>query len=79
MCFLPAIAGLFGLLINGWHSDKTGERRWHTAIPLLCVGVSYLLLIPASAETAGHGTTGQAKWWKKELGELLQSAPKGAH
>ena len=37
------------------------------------------LLIPASGETAGHGTTGQAKWWKKELGELLQSAPKGAH
>ena len=37
------------------------------------------LLIPASEQTAGHGTTGQAKWWKKELGELLQSAPKGAH
>jgi ACS family tartrate transporter-like MFS transporter len=46
---LPAIAGLFGLLINGWHSDKTGERRWHTVIPLACVGISYLLLIPASA------------------------------
>ena len=38
-----------------------------------------VLLIPGSADTAGHGTTGQAKWWKKELGELLQSAPKGAH
>jgi len=35
-----------------------------------------VLLIPGSADTAGHGTTGQAKWWKKELGELLQSAPK---
>jgi homoserine O-acetyltransferase len=35
-----------------------------------------VLLIPASAETAGHGTTGQAKWWKKDLAELLQ---KGAH
>jgi ACS family tartrate transporter-like MFS transporter len=49
LVLLPAIAGLFGLLINGWHSDKTGERRWHTAIPLACLGVSYLLLIPASA------------------------------
>jgi ACS family tartrate transporter-like MFS transporter len=48
LVLLPAIAGLFGLLINGWHSDKTGERRWHTAIPLACVGISYLLLIPAS-------------------------------
>jgi homoserine O-acetyltransferase/O-succinyltransferase len=35
-----------------------------------------ILLIPASDQTAGHGTTGQAKWWKKELGELLQSAPR---
>jgi ACS family tartrate transporter-like MFS transporter len=48
LVLLPAIAGLFGLLINGWHSDKTGERRWHAVIPLVCVGVSYLLLIPAS-------------------------------
>jgi nitrate/nitrite transporter NarK len=49
LVLLPAIAGLFGLLINGWHSDKTGERRWHTVIPLACVGISYLLLIPASS------------------------------
>jgi MFS transporter, ACS family, tartrate transporter len=27
LVLLPAVAGLFGLLINGWHSDKTGERR----------------------------------------------------
>ena len=44
---LPSVAALFGLLINGWHSDKTGERRWHTVVPLACVGISYLLLIPA--------------------------------
>lgn len=49
LVLLPAVAGLFGLLISGWHSDKTGERRWHTAIPLACVGISYVLLIPASA------------------------------
>jgi nitrate/nitrite transporter NarK len=39
----PAVAGLLGLT-NGWHSDKTGERRLHTAIPLLGVGSAYLLL-----------------------------------
>jgi homoserine O-acetyltransferase len=33
-----------------------------------------LLLIPASDQTAGHGTTGQAKWWKQEVGALVQSA-----
>jgi ACS family tartrate transporter-like MFS transporter len=49
LVLLPSIAGLFGLLINGSHSDKTGERRWHTVIPLAGVGASYLLLIPASS------------------------------
>jgi homoserine O-acetyltransferase/O-succinyltransferase len=32
------------------------------------------LLIPASAETRGHGTTGSAKWWKQHLAELLRPA-----
>ena len=33
-------------------------------------------LIPASEQTAGHGTTGQAKFWKQPLAELLQNAPR---
>jgi homoserine O-acetyltransferase/O-succinyltransferase len=36
-----------------------------------------ILLIPATDSTAGHGTTAQAKHWKKELAELLQTVPKG--
>jgi homoserine O-acetyltransferase/O-succinyltransferase len=35
-----------------------------------------VLLIPASESTAGHGTTGMAKFYKRELAELLQSAPR---
>ena len=35
-----------------------------------------MLLIPASAETAGHGTTGMAKFYKRELEELLRTAPR---
>lgn len=34
------------------------------------------LLIPESAETRGHSTTGLAKFYKKELAELLQQAPR---
>jgi homoserine O-acetyltransferase/O-succinyltransferase len=34
-----------------------------------------LYLIPASAETRGHGTTGMAKFYKQSLLEFLQSAP----
>ncbi len=37
-----------------------------------------LYLIPASADTRGHGTTASAKWWKHQLQELLQTAPKKA-
>ena len=37
-----------------------------------------VFLIPASDQTAGHGTTGQAKFWKKELSEVLQATPRGA-
>ena len=36
-----------------------------------------VLLIPASADTSGHGTTGQARFWKHHLADLLQSAPRG--
>jgi homoserine O-acetyltransferase len=35
-----------------------------------------VLLIPASEATRGHGTTGMAKFYAKELAELLQTAPK---
>jgi len=35
-----------------------------------------ILLIPGSDPTAGHGTTAQAKYWKKELADLLQTAPR---
>src|SRR5262249_40857859 len=47
---LPAAAGLAAIILNGWHSDKTSERRWHVAVPLLCAGTTYLLLIPGSAD-----------------------------
>lgn len=35
-----------------------------------------LLLIPASDDTTGHLTTGNAKFYKQQVEELLQSAPK---
>jgi homoserine O-acetyltransferase len=37
-----------------------------------------LYLIPASEDTRGHGTTGIAKLWSRQLQEFLQSVPKRA-
>ena len=47
LLLIPALIGIAGMLANGWHSDKTAERRLHTAIPLLVAGLMYGLLIPA--------------------------------
>ena len=35
-------------------------------------------LIPASDQTAGHGTTGNAKWYGQQLGEFLRGLPRRA-
>jgi homoserine O-acetyltransferase len=34
------------------------------------------VLIPASGDTRGHGTTGNAALWKQHLADLLQRAPR---
>lgn len=41
---LPGLMGVVCMLLNAWHSDKSGERRWHTAVPLLMGGLAYLLI-----------------------------------
>ena len=35
-----------------------------------------LYLIPASDETRGHGTTGMARFWKEQVRDLLEKAPR---
>ncbi|MFZ0801164.1 MAG: MFS transporter [Terriglobales bacterium] len=47
---VPYIACLAAMLINGWHSDKQGERRVHSAIPLFiaAAGLLGLLTLPGS-------------------------------
>ena len=40
---IPWLAAVPAMLISAWHSDKTGERRWHAALPILLVGVALAL------------------------------------
>ena len=47
LLLVPALLGLAGMLFNGWHSDKTGERRWHSAVPLLAAGLMFGMLLLA--------------------------------
>jgi ACS family tartrate transporter-like MFS transporter len=45
LLLIPALMGIAGMLINGWHSDRTAERHWHSAIPLVTAGLMFGLLI----------------------------------
>jgi MFS transporter, ACS family, tartrate transporter len=40
---LPYCAGLIAMLVVGWSSDRTRERRWHTAFSLLAVSTGLFL------------------------------------
>lgn len=43
---IPFVVTFIAMQINGWHSDKTNERRWHSAGPLF-VGAAALLALLA--------------------------------
>ena len=42
---LPYLAGFVMQQLNGWHSDRTCERRWHTAVPIFLCGLILLLAV----------------------------------
>lgn len=43
---IPYLLAFPAMVLNGWHSDRTGERRWHTALALAIGGV---LLVGSTA------------------------------
>jgi homoserine O-acetyltransferase len=63
------------LAINSADDERNPPELRVMERALARISNARLLLIPASDQTAGHGTTGQAKWWKQEVGALIQSAP----
>ncbi len=49
---LPYLAGFVAQQFNGWHSDRTRERRWHAAMPVFLCGASLLLAVEFGSKTA---------------------------
>jgi MFS transporter, ACS family, tartrate transporter len=49
---VPYAAALIGMLINGWHSDRSRERRWHSAVPLFIAATGLLGLIGQPGSTS---------------------------
>jgi ACS family tartrate transporter-like MFS transporter len=48
---IPFVATFIAMQINGWHSDKTGERRWHSAGPLFVAAAALLVLLVRPSST----------------------------
>jgi D-galactonate transporter len=42
---LPYVVALIAQQVNGWHSDRTRERRWHAAVPVFLCGVGLALAV----------------------------------
>jgi homoserine O-acetyltransferase/O-succinyltransferase len=64
------------LAINSADDERNPPETGITERALKRVKNGRLYLIPASEDTRGHGTTGMAKFWKEELRQLLQVAPR---
>jgi len=42
---IPFVVAFLVMQVNGWHSDKTGERHWHAAVPLFIAAIGVLGLL----------------------------------
>jgi homoserine O-acetyltransferase/O-succinyltransferase len=63
------------LAINAADDERNPPETGVTAAAVKRIKNGRLYLIPASAETRGHLTTGNAAFYKQPLQELLQTAP----
>ncbi len=49
---LPYLTGFVTQQFNGWHSDRSRERRWHAALPVLLSGLALFLAIRSGSHVA---------------------------
>jgi sugar phosphate permease len=85
---IPAVAGLVGMLLLGWNSDRARERRWHFALPQLTAALALgaWLVVPHSNALLlviftliGFGTTAHLpSFWALPTAFLTDSAAAAA-
>jgi homoserine O-acetyltransferase len=63
------------LLINAADDERNPPETGITEAALKRVKNGKLVLIPASEQTSGHATTGNARFYKQTLQEFLEKAP----
>jgi len=42
---IPYLVTFIAMQVNGWHSDRSGERHWHSAVPIFLAAIGALGLI----------------------------------
>jgi homoserine O-acetyltransferase len=62
------------LAINSADDERNPPELGIMERELVRIRGARLYLIPGSADTRGHGTTGMARFWKAQLAELLSGA-----
>ncbi len=64
------------LVINSADDERNPPELGAVDREIRRVPNARVFLIPGTDETSGHGTTFQAKYWSRELDDLLRSAPR---
>jgi MFS transporter, ACS family, tartrate transporter len=80
---LPYVALFIAMQVNGWLSDRSRERRWHSAVPLFVAATGFLGLISQPRSTplslvlftmVGVGSAYLPAFWAIPTEILSQSA-----
>jgi homoserine O-acetyltransferase len=64
------------LAINSADDERNPPETGLMSQAMTHVKNGHLLLIPASAETRGHGTTASAQFWQQQLRDFLAAVPR---
>lgn len=63
------------LAINSADDERNPHETGLMAAAMARIPQARMLLIPGSTETAGHGTTGQARFWREALAGFMKEVP----
>jgi homoserine O-acetyltransferase len=63
------------LAINSADDERNPHETGLMAAAMARIPNARLLLIPGGSDTAGHGTTGQARFWREELAGFMKEVP----
>ena len=63
------------LAINSADDERNPPETGVTDAAMKRIKNAHMFLIPASTDTRGHLTTGNAKWYSQQLRDLLKTAP----